>query len=431
MKICIYKLHILYTYVLLMLCYQHKSCFTERTTSVQYAVGCPPCLLVNYPARTACRLTISTDNITANINLMYVDEKVIISLAPGETFTQTMDAKYQTDNGIQNNNILIAAEAPLYIVVEVMDNYYTPPIFIDSTQILALPKSAMEYKYYLVSYMTPSGGCNHGVHTHFYTIAASEQTQIAIYARLNIEVAKDLLPHQTYTYVINGFNAYSDPTGKLVKSNKPISIISGVLCESHPDRATFITFIQPTASQHYVAPHIGNSANTGFSLRIIATVKNTQVQVDGDDYTIDEEGKFIHLDFSNRHNISIIRCNRTCTAYIITKSQANVVGAAMLSIIPTSEFYSSIYFVTPNYNFLHYLSIVQDGEGPSDDITLDGQSLAGEAWTSSGGFSYIWMEINKGSHWLQSTGDRGFATYVYGHSGYFGGGYGHSIWPGE
>ena len=403
-----------------------QNLLAERASSFQYALMCPPRVHFYDPIRSGCRLTISPGNVTASVNITSHDEEITLALQPGETFTQIMSLNYQTGNGIQDKGVLVITDTALYIVVELLDNYYNPPVYIDSTQILPLPSSSpSQYKYYLASWK--SGALfPASMHTQFYSIAAgSEETRMEIYGGLTVT----LLPGQTYTYVVDGSNAVFDPTGKLVTSNRSVSIISGALSEK--DKSSVITFIRPIGSQHYVAPHMGNSANTGYSLRIIAMETNTHVQVDGDDYTIDEDDQFVHLDFPNRHNISIVGCDRTCSAYIITKSWRNVVGVTLLSIIPTNEFYTSAYFVTADYDFPHFLSLVLEGGSPHYDISLDGQSLAGQAWENSSGFSYVWMEIEKGSHWLQSAEERGFAAYVYGHSGYWDGGYGHSIWPGE
>ena len=402
-------------------------------------------MYVGYPERTGCRVSIATANSAANITITSVDEETTIRLEPGKTFTHTLDITYQTDNGTEDKGVLITADTVLHIVLELLDLYHQPVRNIDSTQILPLPHSLKQYKYYLVlQHLSSSMQCRDSTHTQFYTIAASEPTLVSIHNEREVEVTMDLDPHQTYTYVITGSNLDVDPTGKLVISTEGVSVISGTLCDNRIVSRSYFTHIQPSMQRqlsrtYYVAPQI---LNYGYDLRIIAAENNTWVRVDSNRYLI-EEGQFIHHSFPFGDTMCVIQCDGGCSAYIVPNMFHDVVGTVLLGIIPTSDFYTSAYLITPDYNVdevRHYVSLVLEGCHPYDDITLDGESHAGWAWRYSGGFSHLWMMISKGSHWLQSTEGRQFAAYVYGNSGNFStnkkvlefdGVYGHSIWSGE
>jgi hypothetical protein len=127
----------------------------------------------------------------------------------------------------------------------------------------------------------------------------------------------------------------------------------------------------------------------------------------------------------------MIGCSRGCHAYVATKGYSNYIGSGLFSVIATSEFYTSAFFMTPDYDFPHYVSLVLAGEAPYDDITFDGESLADQNWETADGFSYMWMEVTKGRHLLQSEEDRGFAAYVYGHSLSWAGGYVYNVFSGK
>ena len=68
-----------------------------------------------------------------------------------------------------------------------------------------------------------------------------------------------------------------------------------------------------------------------------------------------------------------------------------------------------------------------------EDIYLDGESLAGLGWRSKDGASFVYTEVEPGTHQLTSEGKM-FAAYVYSTtyvSGSRGGAYGYSVHGGN
>ena len=404
--------------------------------SVKYVFGCPPSNYIYAPELSGCRLSISAANSTAHVNITTIDDDLFLTLQPSEIYIMNFDEKYIPQNGTENKGVMISSSHEIHVFVEQLDLFYDPPYRFDSTQVLPQQKLTGPIDYFLSSYMNPTSACSLSYNIQFYTMAAEVQTHIQIYEDMDVEIDLELQPYQTYTFVttIAAGDAYYDSTGKLVRSSNPVNIVSGTLCARNPypggGYAAFITGIQPTGSRHYVAPILGNVRDTGYTLRIIARENNTQIQVEGEEYNRNQSD-FIEIDFAAKTSISTINCDRDCNAYIILRSYDQEVGSALTNIIASDKLYTSAYFATPDYDFQHYLSLVLEGESPYHDVILDGQSLADQDWESSDGFSYMWMEVSNGSHWLLSTDVRGFAAYLYGHSGNYGGGYGHSILSGK
>ena len=54
-----------------------------------------------------------------------------------------------------------------------------------------------------------------------------------------------------------------------------------------------------------MSPLLGNINSTGYTLSVIATEDNTLIQIEGEDYTIDN-GKFLELDYPGKNTITII-----------------------------------------------------------------------------------------------------------------------------
>ena len=370
----------------------------------------------------------SSSNQAADVTISTVDGSTKVTLQPGERHSQVMDSSYLAVNGTTDKAITVHSDTYLHVLLQYRTSSTS---FYDTAQIQHIDSAQGHYKYYLVSNPATK---SFGSFDQIYTLSTLSDANIEIYRNGNLLTSFILQPGRLYNFVEVQTPDF-DITGTVVQSDKPLSVVCGSIESNNPPLesrfSTFITDVSQPPSRYFVAPHLGNRDDTGYDIRVIATVDDTTVTVDGEDHQLDE-GEFVVIDYAGRTSVSLIGCSEDCNAYSILKSENSFWIGSLFSLVPTSQLYRSAFFITPEYNDAdnHFVSLVLEGDD-TESVTLDGRSLEGESWEHVEGFSYVWFQIEGGEHWLESSGGR-FAAYVYGRKSsstiY---GYGHSILPGN
>ena len=147
-----------------------------------YAFSCTPQRFQGEPEWTGCRVTISSGNATADVEITTATSTNSFTLLPGEVYIEEdLELEYQTTDGIEDLGLVITSNNYLHIIMENTDLWRVPVAFFDSTQIFPLPDMAGAYEYFMASWQNPAGGCETNHNSQFFTIASPYETSIQIY----------------------------------------------------------------------------------------------------------------------------------------------------------------------------------------------------------------------------------------------------------
>ena len=269
---------------------------------------------------------------------------------------------------------------------------------------------------------------------HFYLVSTFyDNTLIEVTYQNGLSFEVTLPAYGTFTEAT--FN-YLDMLagGTQISSNASINVVSGNLCESFGGSSgSLISSIPPVANlaNNYMVPHlIGSTAlSPGFYLAVVAVEHDTVVEFDGETTTLPTAGSSVTFDRSNAREWMFVNCSNDCLAVQFSMVEPQIFGRFMMSLLPSQNFYTWVFFTTLNISSLSYISLVVEGEAPGSGILLNGVPLGGLYWSTFQGYATTERAISQGTYILESESGRPFAAYVYTHTMIATGGAGYALLP--
>ena len=390
----------------------------------EYAIAC----ITNTNVFHGCNIRVYS-NATANVTINTYDTTTNIQLEAREQHVWRVDESLLPVLGVERKGILITSDSEIQVIVEKLhvENNYAIDAFQSHTK-----SNSSQQQYYTIS-VPNIVSCS--LYNHYLSVVAYEDdTHVTLTYQDGTDISYQLNTFRELTLKtsdhLNDF-----VSGTHINASKPVTVSSGNLCvgatpDGEPNGGASVVSDIPSTEQYgtqFVAPPLGSP---GYMVNIIATEDNTVVSHDDQDMEINA-GDIYRIERPYHDDIFSATCSKPCFLSQFTYGVADETGNFLLNVLPIHQFYRSCVFVTMDYEITHYISIVAVGIPPMDDIYVDGENLQDLVWQTAEGISFATIDISNGFHDMYSTATE-FAVYVYGHTSYYGGGYGYSVigWSG-
>jgi len=233
--------------------------------------------------------------------------------------------------------------------------------------------------------------------------------------------------------VSNGSTSRSDPndpTGILVKSDKPVQVIGGHQCTFVPDANAACDHLEEslfpiqTLADTYVvtAPRLPNNANPKVEMvRIVSTQDNTTLTYNpaqgGAPGSIAKAGGWVEI----ANNAQSFTITASHPVYVMQYMEGQTAGGgsgdpAMAQAVTPKQYRSDYRFHAPTNYTTNFVNIVAP---TGATVSLDGASVSGFAPIGSTGFSVARAPLsNSGSGDHTVTASQGVGVSVYGYGQY-------------
>lgn len=335
-----------------------------------------------------------------------------------------------------------------------------------SESMTCLPTDALGTNYIVLSYNSDgsvSVGQISGSSTpsQFVIIATENDTEIEIIPSVPTYVNKNnkqnikLQKGEAYLVQadITQTNSKADLTGTIVKSNKPIALISGHQRSRIPvgtnvqSRDCLLEMLPPVNAwgrNAIVVPFAQHNSITSTSyrdlFRILAGADNTQISIDGQFYGTLNQGKYFELELTNPWYIEasgpilVAQYKKTAQVQAGDFSQSD----PLMMITPPIEQYGNFYRIaniqayernsigtlSPVYSF-HYINIIAMDKDIGK-VKIDGNPIDPSSFKKvpNSLYSYATLQVQEGTHELVAPSGFGLSVYGYGFAnsyGYYGG----------
>ncbi|NOZ68618.1 MAG: hypothetical protein GXP46_05115, partial [Deferribacteres bacterium] len=276
---------------------------------------------------------------------------------------------------------------------------------------LAIPAETLGTEYYNISYDPLYGVSNS--HSRITIVAPNDNTNISIDGAI-----VNLNKGQTYQIKSNEV----DYTGFNIRSDKPVTVISGVTCTYIPEPYlacdTLLAQGLPVSlwgDDYLTAPLY--SPEDGEFIRILASMDNTTVTVNRGEYTETitlDKGRWEEIDTETATHIS--SNNPIEVAQFAKGRQLTGTGDPLeMIIIPTDKLRTNYIFYTPvGYEEGNFATVI--APEPGTNITLDGEQIEPEWSPLPDKGNYALLPVTEGEHTI--TSDKPIAVYSHGYRWY-------------
>jgi hypothetical protein len=327
------------------------------------------------------------------------------------------------EGGVEAKGILVSSDMEILVVAAYNDIYFSPARNTDSFEIP--PVSPSQTAFHVVNHVNAPEFCYSFHFNEFFAISASQDNTL-----VNVTT-----PNATFSLSLNRFDTFSQIafagdtvgfSGSKVVSSRPVSVVSGNLCEfASQESGTFITRQRPVEeySLNYLVPAIEAPGSSGYDVHVVASEPDTLVSIDGQD-TILQRDEIKVQSLQGKTSATSVSCSRPCNVLQFTNGLDFSDGLFAINVIPDNEYYSHAVFSTSEEDIVHRITVVVESASPVGDIVLDGESFEPD-WSTLGDFTYATAVVGAGYHEIDAS-DSHFAVYTYAHSGY-GGGYGYAV----
>ena len=331
------------------------------------------------------------------------------------------------NGGVEAKGIVISSDVEISVVLDYYDEEFVPRRDEDMTAIE--PISSSQTEYYVMNYFGGSNNCRSDLNKQFYAVSAAvDGTAITVTTPGGSSSVYNMNQFDTYSEVSS--SGTTDYTGIHIESNEPVTLIAGKICATFNGAyGSYISSQTPVADyeSEYHVPYIYQPSSMGYAAQVMAAYDNTNVDVEGNSYSIDA-GDDIFLSYPSRNTGTLINCTQPCNVVQYTIGLQESVAMFSTSVVATEDFDTSAYFTTKALTYTFYITVVVASSEPVFDLLLDGQAF-NPTWNTAGDYIYADTSVAIGSHVMNSTFGSLFAVYTYSHYGREAGGYGYAVLP--
>ncbi|ELU15114.1 hypothetical protein CAPTEDRAFT_228583 [Capitella teleta] len=305
---------------------------------------------------------------------------------------------------------------------------------------VAIPLTEGSTEFYVASYDPFPGS-----HSTYAIAALEDNTCVEVYSVNGSQHTRVAFVSLDSFEVYNGLSDTTDFTGYHVLSTKPVTVLGGHMCAQVPKGILFCDHISsqlPPVEEwgtEFVVPGIRGRRNTaGYIYRVLGSVDDTKVRLDGTAVATISRGSQFYEGFVDRTFQSIvISCSQPClvvqynVGYLYDNQEQSSNDQDLkrtdpyMMLIPAMRNYlTTLRFGTANYiadetvqEFENHLALVVP-TGSKGMVTLNLEYLPTDTlWTDLlNGYSVTNFEIDHGLYNVRSdTGDVKMMAFVYGH----------------
>jgi len=396
-----------------------------------YSFGCPPSANRYGSDDAKCTLVVSGFDETTCVDISLSTNTSSVCLTPGDIHEVELADSFRAVNGTTDKVVRVDSDTKIHVVMK----YLWSVRLYETTQVDHFPLDDTQSQYEYVMVGNDGGFAHRDTTDQFYTLTTLETANIEIYRNGSLLEVAILNPNEVHNFVITYHPNYNgfDMTGTVVKSDRPLSVLCGSVYTSVGIQGStpYITSVSMQPSTKFVVPNLSNRRNTGYNVKVIALSDSTTVTAAEDVFELNQY-EHAQFEYPGKDLITVVECDKDCMAYIFIANSLLFDQGSLLSTIPVTDMYDSAYFITLEFRDIdcYFINIVTEGAAPYDFITMDGESLENEDWSSLFGYGYVVVQVTtEGGHWLTSSGPK-FAAYTYanlceGESN----GYGYTILP--
>ena len=377
-------------------------------------------------------MTIYSSNL-ANLNISTTDETISLTLSPGQVYEKDYDVDLHPTQDVENKAIRIISDVEVQVLMYKTDNWD------EFNDVYLVPNHIRESNtYFTTTHPGRTGHCSDSFVKQFYVVSSFyDDTSIQVLQQDGTTYDLDLPTFGTFAQSTKDGDEHLAMGTKII-SNKPINIISGILCARNPGGGgnfygTYVTSLPSAGSlgHQYIVPNIIHLYidNSGYSVAVVATEDGTVVDSNGDLATLDQ-GETALFEYPYIDGSVAVNCSSNCFVTQYSKfifSDSYRFGLFSQNVLSEDDFTTSSNFTTLDVHPIWYISIVLEGESPGNNLRLNGNSLGYLDWNPINGYSTAAVAIPSGVYELDSTDGRPYAAYVYYSENYAAGGAGFSI----
>jgi len=400
------------------------SCTATSSEGTHFVIAFPPPygtaedLELRFMARETTGVIIFGKNVHDQFNVT-ADELYI------KTIDNMFIPMFMVSTGIEDKAFEVTSDLPISFTYGVQSHTRSSR----PDQILARPL-ADSADYYV---MTKTGvNLTNNDENNFYTISAvHDYTTVTIYEPRTAQTSViSLNRFQTYTNV--GGSDNDDFTGTHITANRNISVISGNAryYATYDQEHYFCDMLPPVRELglYYTSfPIVYGERHTGYFVRVVATVNNTDVHIPAQSVKTLNAGEYLEI----QQDISDYALSFWCTAPCLAVQVANVsttpggvyntrMGSIMVPLVPESLYQQDVWFTTPymdSESVQCVLAIISDTY-PVTNLYLNAVMLHEELeWTVGTGYNYAYSNMtlteDEMYHLYTTEPDLVFAAYVY------------------
>ncbi len=378
-------------------------------------VGNPDCeITLSSSTNTKVTLANSSVGFLSTVNLS-ANKPQAVSIPVNACIPTTNDAK-------GNEVIRITADDPISVYAT-----NAAPAIADGA--LAYPEESYGSEYYVASYQ----GLNTTAHASFIVIATENNTKIDITPSEDTKGGHK--KGVKYTITLNKgemYMEYGDLTNDLTgthivaQNKKKIAVYSGTKCVNIPTGCAACDILMEQVipvsrlGKKYLLAQLSTSTFTpDYTYRIISTENNNKIRANGKFLKTLNKGEVY-----NEHNVGSAICLTSdkpimVIQYMQGSTCSNNVGdPAMVIIPPVEQFIKRVSYSTPTYSkFLtHYVYILTE---KNSSVNLNGKKINNSKFkyfNSCGDYKYVSIDLNLGSHLVES--NEGFSMIAYGYGNF-------------
>ncbi len=323
-------------------------------------------------------------------------------------------------NRIENKGIRVTANDDIAVY------FLNPGIPVYSNDAyLGLPTDILDQEYLVLTYQDTLGGYP----SEIAIAAPYNDTIITIIPSITTGTRIAKVPYtvglnQSQTYTLQSDNLNEDLTGTVIQSNQPISVFAGVKCVNIPSGYGWCDHIveelTPTSTWGKnidAFPFKPRQYNKGDFLRILASVNNTIVTINGSVAGTINRGQFLETIIKKPVEISASE-PVLVSQYMTGEGYEGRIGDPSYSLVtPVEQFLSEYTFLVPTGYAENYVNIIAPTSS-LNDLLLDGSPVNAGVFSPYGtrGLSAGTILLSEGSHTIK--GSAPFGIYVYGYNQY-------------
>ena len=328
---------------------------------------------------------------------------------------------FKISGGIEDKGIHISSDTEISVFVA--------SSLLDASEIESVASS--QTSFYVLNHIVSLVECDPDFVSQFFGISASQGGTIVNITSPEIQTSVTLNLHKTYSVIAEDTSI--NLAGYHVSSSAPITVISGNLCSINPWDETntlgsYISNHRPVDQYNteFLVPGIEAPFSSGYDVHVVASKSGTVVNIDSDIHDLDE-GEVIVVQFPDRTTPASIACSLPCNVVQFSKGHLRSDGLFMISVLPTTDFYTSAVFSTGQLNNPFHITVVVESSTAVNDLVLDGIIFSPE-WSLHENYIYAHETVSQGYHKMTSS-ESHFALYTYSHTGVLAGGYGYAVRP--
>jgi hypothetical protein len=406
---------------LLQLLSAYSSAGVLTSAAADYWLAFPP----NYQYQELSVLASGVSSTTGTVRIPGLGWSSGFSVTPGSTTVITLpDTQLYTSDSIADRGVHVTAAADIAVYgLNHADN--------STDGYFALPTGALGTEYIVLGYSNSTGVTG----TQFAILATEDGTSVAIWPSVATDghaagVQYNIGLDQGEVYFLrNSDSGASDLSGTLISSDKPVAVFGSHRCADVPSAYDYCSHLVEqltpvsTWGKSFVAMPL--RTRTDYTLRVLASVDNTTVVVNGSGFTL-HRGNFHEQLLSGPADIAASK-PVLVAQYSHGATYDSSSGDPFMMLVPPQEQFLRGYTVsTPASGFANsYVNIVAP-DSAVGSITLDGAPIPAGSYTAIGssGYSGVAYTVTVGAHALAGPQPFGVSVYGFGSHdsyGYLGG----------